>query len=526
MGEIIKEIFISLFYTIHLMFDQWLTMYYVVAVLIGLYLGCILRKKSHIKFSMVKTLFVALPIMIYSGSLYWIFKQGGFVTGKFGYFLQYLYYLGGILLAYGLGNNIDILMQREEINSLQSWYEKNYSKIIIVLVSIFIMALIPIALVSPYVFAKADDYSFGYHCHIAWETTGSFLEVIKAAIVMVKEAYWDWQGTHSSIFMMAIQPAVFHEKLYALVPFFFIGVLTISTYCFFKVLFVDFLKTDKRLSNVCTVAYLIMAVQCVPVKQSAFFWYNGAIHYMGSHFVLLLFLAFLLKLYLGEKGIRNLLGAVLCAWYMGGGNYVTAVGTLLIVLTILFFIFIIRMIKLQKEILISLAVFIISFMLNVLAPGNVSRMGRQEGYPLVQAFFMAFYTSLEYMLGKWLHWTILVFLLFMLPFLWKIAQKAEFKFSCPLLVIGYSWCYMASLFFAPLYTIRTVEVGRFQNIMFLQWMILLVFDITYFFGWLQRRCQLQQKELLGGYEKKYLLILIISSIIMLGLGGKAEPEKY
>ena len=90
-----------------------------------------------------------------------------------------------------------------------------------------------------------------------------------------------------------------------------------------------------------------------------------------------------------------------------------------------------------------------------------------------------------------------------MPVLWKIARKIEFHFPMPLIVIGYSWCYLSAMFFAPLYTITVVTVGRFQNIMFLTCVIWLLIDITYVLGWLQRRYALKAEELIGTPKRYY-----------------------
>ena len=48
----------------------------------------------------------------------------------------------------------------------------------------------------------------------------------------VAERYANWQGTYSAMFLMALQPAVFGNGFYALVPFLTLGALAAGT-CFF-----------------------------------------------------------------------------------------------------------------------------------------------------------------------------------------------------------------------------------------------------------------------------------------------------
>jgi len=392
-------------------------------------------------------------------------------------------------------------------------------------VSLYVVALIPFIGIAPYIFPKADDFSFGYHAHIAWEKTGSLLEVIKAAFVMIEEAWFDWQGTYSSIFFMAVQPAVFDERLYGIVPFLFIGIITIASYFLIKTILVDWLKADKLLSQVCIWLYIFMVIQRMPDAQAAFVWYNGAIHYIMTHGVLLCAIAFTIRGIL-KRSPWSWLGACLCTIYVGGANYVTAVGSLLICLTVLFGILVTKTWKKYKGVIGICCVYFIAMAVNFIAPGNFNKKGSLKGYGIIQAFFMAFKESLEYMLGEWMHWSLIMLILLLVPVVWHIVSKIEYDFKYPVLVIGYSWCYMASLFFAPLFTLGEVEVGRFLNVMFLQWVLLLMFNIFYVTGWIQQKYDMKVSDVIGQKEKRYVWGICLASFLCFILCIKAEPQKY
>lgn len=530
---VVKTLVLSVYYLIYLTLEKWINPLCVVMFLIAGIWGwrnAQKGKKSVVDWkiilsSMISVLYMGITIWTYGGDI----KEPGIL----GRGLQIFYYLGMGLFLFSVGNKAGENLiskkadKKSEVPKQPLAEEKmgTWKKVKGIILFIYVGGMIPLALLSPYIFPKADDFSFGYYAHIAWERTGSLWEVIKAAFVMIEEAWFDWQGTYSSIFFMAIHPAVFEERWYAMVPFLFVGIITIATYFLMKTIFIDWLQADKLLSQVCIWGYLLFVIQCLPDSQSAFIWYNGAVHYIASHCALLCVIAFVMKgTFLKEKWAW--IWATLFAIYVGGGNYVTAVGSLLICLTVFFGLTVSKSWKKYKGMVSICAVYIVALAVNLLAPGNFNKKASVEGYNIVTAFVLAFVESLKHMLGEWMHWTTIVFILVMIPVLWRMVSKINYKFKYPWLVVGYSWCYMASLFFAPLYTLSTVEIGRFQNVMFMQWFLLLLFDLGYVFGWLQRKFDLKYVGDLKKFEKRYLAGIGIVAILCLGLSIKAEPQKY
>lgn len=71
-------------------------------------------------------------------------------------------------------------------------------------VIVYAVSLIPIFAASVYAFPQADDWSYSWRTRLAWMDTHSLTEVLKGAFGAVAEAYVDWQGTFSSIFLMSL----------------------------------------------------------------------------------------------------------------------------------------------------------------------------------------------------------------------------------------------------------------------------------------------------------------------------------
>lgn len=526
MIDLIKVPIVSAYYLGYVMFSRWMNWKLVVALLVVAIAGMRIGMNGKEIGGRWKTSFCFLVIILYLGIVSWVFQYGGLVASTHENILHMIYIVGICWCVMQMTNKkwIDIADSRTEVINPNN--VTLYDRIKNVLWAVFGISMLPILAISPYIFPRADDNNFGYRGYWAWERTGSVVEVIKAAFETIEEAYFGWQGTYTSIFMMAIHPAVFDEKLYRIVPLFFITIIILASYFFVKTILVDWLHTDKKLSVVCISAYLLMVIQCIPVKQSAFLWYNGAIHYIGSYCMLLCMLAFLVRLYIGKKKWSNWLLGAFCAFYVGGGNHVTAVTTLLIVLTLLFLLTITKKWKCYGEIGGICFVYLLALAVNILAPGNFNKMGMAKGTGMIGAFLGAFVKVGEYIFGEWMHWSVIAVIALCLPIMWRMVQNMKISFSYPLLFIGYSWCYMASLFFTPLFTISTVEVGRFQNIMFLQGILWLLFDIGYIMGWIQKKYFIENKSSFCVSEKRYVYTLGILVLWMMLLSAIAEPKKY
>lgn len=520
--SIVKILVVSVYYLIYLTMEKWMTPLFAVSFL-GVGIAGFLGEKKCFK-TLKKVLFV-LTVGLYVGVAVWSITSDINGNGVLGDVLQGVYYIGMLLIGYGIGNSLRNVIQEKtsEVNPAKDEFWKWIRNGCILL---YIAGIVPLSMISKYVFPKADDYSFGYHAHRAWEATGSLVEVVKAAIVMIEEAYFDWQGTYTSIFLMAIQPGVFDEHLYRIVPFLFVGMLTVASYFFWKTLLIDWLHVDKVLSQICIWSYIILIIQCVPDSRSAFIWYNGAIHYIASHCAVIVMLAFLIRLYIGKYSVGSWIGAAISAIYVGGGNYVTAIGTLLIGLTILFTVTLTKSWKRFRAIISICFVYFGALLFNVAAPGNFNRKMGFEGYSIIEAFFMAFYESANHMFGKWMRWSIVVWILCLLPILWKMVGMSKLQFRYPVLVLGYSWCYMASLFFTPLYTLGEVDIGRFQNVMYIHWMTLLLIDIAYVLGWIQRKYNVEHGMSLWCNEKRYMYTVLGIALVFAGVSAMAEPGKY
>lgn len=367
------------------------------------------------------------------------------------------------------------------------------SKIAMALVILFVASLIPVFWLGSYGYPSADDYGFSAYSHIAWTGTHSIWQTLKAAGTTVIERWYGWQGTFSSIFLMALQPGIWGQ--YGLVPLIMIGMLTLSILFFLYIVMVKICQVRPAVFIGTAMLYLIFAVQCMVDKTQGFFWYNGAAHYMIPHSVAL-FLGGLCILLLTEKKktVLRLILSCLLAFFVGGSNYVTALIVAVLFVTAFGLLLLGKQGKKCWLLVLPLLFFAIAFLLNALAPGNAVRQEEMLVRPgVIKSILLSFYYCVEYVIDTWFSWPYLLFVLALLPFLWEtvktFVRRFDFPFRAPLSVVFYCYCALSAMFTPSLFATGDVGGGRIFNIIFLDSMFYVMFSSFYCMGWFYRKLE-------------------------------------
>ena len=357
------------------------------------------------------------------------------------------------------------------------------NKMAVLLTAVYIISLIPILMASVYAYPQADDWTYSWRTHVAWEDTHSLLAVGKAVVETVKDSYVNWQGTFSSIALMSLQPAIWGERLYALTPFIMIGMLTAATLILVRELFRRVKGTEWISVSMLALLVTVQRMVCVPV---AFYWYNGAVHYMFMYSVGLLLAACLLKTIR-----RNRPGIMICscilAIVLGGGNLVTALAGAIGLATVVVWLLLSGRRKRVWTVLLPLVCNFLAFGINIAAPGNWIRqdaVGAQDNP--IMSILRSFYYGIEFPAIKWLDWTIILFVLFLIPIAWKVAGKVEFDFPLPLLIVAYSYCFISAMFTPLDFALKMVDIKRAQNIIFSAFILILALNVIYLTGWFRK----------------------------------------
>lgn len=378
-----------------------------------------------------------------------------------------------------------------------AWYKQSSftTRLCLILWAVFLLSLLPLLVIGMYNHPAGDDFAYGLNAHLAWESSHSLWAAIKAAAATVKSYYTTWQGTYSSIFLMSLQPAVISERLYALTTPLMLGMLTCSHLFLFYTIFTHYLKLRRSLWLSMTAAVLLLSVQVLDSAEAAgaaFFWFNGALHYVFMHSVMLFLIGSVLFSVKARKNRTQLLFFViscLLALIVGGSNFVTA---LLSPILLCFLLFLFLLTKNRKSLFIALPLVLslAGLFLNVSAPGNAVRMAEQAA-PMgaVQAVYWSFLYAVEG-IGDWTSVYVIFFAVLLLPFMAAALWRVDFHFPLPGIVSALSFCIISATYTPSLYSMGHVVIfERTINIMRMLYYLLLFLNLLYTTGWFMAKCR-------------------------------------
>lgn len=110
---------------------------------------------------------------------------------------------------------------------------------------LLLLTLIPLFRLTVYAVPYYDDYNFGRFARAAMEQEQSKWAAISGALDCSRTQWYAWQGTYSSIFFMALMPAIWGEQYYFLGPVFILLLLLAGTMIFTHVILRKVLGWEK-----------------------------------------------------------------------------------------------------------------------------------------------------------------------------------------------------------------------------------------------------------------------------------------
>ena len=412
------------------------------------------------------------------------------------------------------------------------------------LVLILIATLLPIIYVSKFAYPWADDFGYSAEARQAFLQTGSVFSAFGPAFKHMVNTYFTWQGTYTSCLLMALQPAVFGIKLYHIGGSIMLFSILISTYCLVNVVFTKIFHASKAVKWCLFSLITIYSIQGVDGKAEAFTWYNSAIHYTFAHSLLILFItATIYHAWKESDGNRHIAKTILISllgFLAAGTNNITVFGGLLF--SILFsagFILYQRFYgdRTYDRFLRSLPMivsFIVGTAINLGAPGNRVRMsvGANQNNLLVvirNSFALGIGFTQRHFNGITIGFIILVAVIFWYSINNENALgNSTFKFPLPLFVTIISFCLLCALYapFAYLgdaeisepYLDANLSVARVANTVFYAFILLLLFNVFYYCGWLFQKGFKKHSSVIGS-------VLTITAIIIIVISAKQALDK-
>lgn len=389
--------------------------------------------------------------------------------------------------------NFEYIYKTEGYKQMKNWKSLDWQiKIIFYIVlAVFLIAMIPLFVMSFYSFMSADDYGFAKNPVEVWKEGHSILKLMISQFGPVKSNYMSWQGTYFSEWLNRVLIGMCGETAYYVGTFVSLGGLIAAELFTFVTILVKGLGADKYCAGIVSMGCVLMQILFTPVPVEAYYWFCGAIVYTFIYALcwLLIGLLFLLCKGISEKAKLIILEVVIVflSIAIGGSNYVTG---LVMVVVYAFFVLGTFWSRNQKKyfMLINMIVYIIAFGINVLAPGNMTRQNTTglERNSAIESIILSFKEALEYiMVNMWLPNIIIGLLL--IPFFIRIVKEKCYKFSFPGLISLLSFCLFAAHFTPNLYALGFTGAGRVLNLYRFSFYFLLYANELYWIGWLYYR---------------------------------------
>jgi hypothetical protein len=390
---------------------------------------------------------------------------------------------------------------------------------------ILIAICIPLLMLSRYAYPVADDYSFSADVKHVLEQQGGLLTILYAAIRRTAIYWFTWQGSFVAIFLFMFQPGIFGELYYGIGTWILLSGLLYSQWVFLSWLICDVGHQPKRICLIPWSMICVLQLLFMPVPVEALYWFNGSFYYTFFYSLSLIYLTLLGRI---RSRRRILLGvSMLLGFMIGGGNLATGLSVCVIELCLIGLLFFFDKHRLRLLLPVILCNFL-GFLLNVVAPGNSARQNMMEGHASpIWAILRSLQDGVTY-IWQWTDYKTVLFLLLMLPILWKIVSGLTFRFPLPGIFLVISFGIYASQMTAVAYAYGT-QAGapdRMINVWWESYWILLLLWEMYVLGYIRRRfIRLRQMTPQHG-SIAYLLYSLIGTLMLLAVISIPQTTAY
>ncbi len=355
-------------------------------------------------------------------------------------------------------------------------------------VVLLVVCLVPLLAISLYNHSYADDWHYGVWAHLVLEDTGSIWQAVLTALEQVPKAWYEWQGTYTAIFLMAIQPGVFGEQYYVIAAPFIMVTLIVGTAYFWHVVLEETLHARKSLWVVVSCLTCVLQLELLPSPVEGIFWYNSAVYYTLFHSLALVYFAVLFRAACLQCRKRTIAASCILAFLVAGGNYVCVLVTLEVSAALLVVQFV-RRDRGSLYMLPAFCVLCIGAMVSMAAPGNGVRQVTQfpdAGLGVVNTVWQAIVQGLE-LLVTWVDGYVMLAVCALVPLVAYGMYKSKGRrprLRLPGLVSIASIALFCSSLTPTLFSMGTSGPGRVLNAYYYLYIVLIVLNVVWWIGWL------------------------------------------
>jgi len=401
----------------------------------------------------------------------------------------------------------------------------NYEKFFFIcIIAVSISFVLPLLFLSFYNHPSADDFSYSLKTHEIWESTHS-IHLLIAEAVRTSIDYWHtWQGLYSSAFLLALQPAIFGENLYALAAVFIILTFYLSSVFFSYYLFHKKLSFGKLEAISFGFLLAMLSIQWMPSVLQGIYWFNGAGNYTFFFSILLLFAVSVISISsdssqkINTKLCLKIAASSIIAFILSGGNHVTAFIGFMMISAFIVYLFFNRKKSFPFRILLPFICSAAGLILNFTAPGTKARQSAFQKSGFVKTVLTATFRGFENA-DLWVNAAIILSLLLILPFFMRgtkrLIEQYGFRFDKPLLVLILGAAWPCLMFCPPIYAMGHEGDGRLLNVVYFSIVFILFIETFYLCGYFVSRTKIDLQDFSDKLKPESKLTKIIAIIFLL-----------
>lgn len=364
-----------------------------------------------------------------------------------------------------------------------------------------LLSLIPILLISPFVYPFSDDFTFATYSRMAVTNSTSLPQMIGTllhhAIINTYDSYVEWQGTFTTTFLMAFCPAIFGYRYYHLVPVIIIAIYCLALFYFLYVIICRIAHAPRYVAVFIFALTSLFTIQNSPDPMQAFNWFSSAVPYTVGNAIWLFFFARQLTIALHSFEGRQIsfpkqqLPLCVLAFLTGGINHITIVWAFMILVTMWIVLFLLKTPRTTINVLIPSSLFLlVGLAANVLCPGSRLRMDASGG--TANGFLATILKSFRagaIMSIRWADPTIILYVVLLIPFILVLLEHfcrhSHFHFPLPGLFCIYAYCLFSGLFAPLIYVSDRYDTRRPHTASHPLYLLLLLLCTVYVAGYIR-----------------------------------------
>lgn len=396
-----------------------------------------------------------------------------------------------------------------------TYLRKKVSSRLLALGAVLLLAVMLVPLVRGAFFTKpwADDYTYGLPVRFWLMGEAYYKSLWDALIKGTIEMYYAYQGPFVSAFLMSFA-GLAGEKYYFILSLILIFILT-GTLLGVCYIWVRRLFHAERSESIFFSACVTVAIiELVYSASNAFYWWVGAVHYIFMHSAMLWMITFAMCGLTSRKiweQILNAIGIAVLGFLIGGGNYVSALQSILLLLLFVGLALLARN-KRVWLLIPGILTFAVAFYYNANSPGNQVRGESYSSSGVMEAIIGSFKASVTKM-PRMFDVMFIVILLVLLPVAWNMTKRVSFRFPLPALVTVLSYCFYATGYTPFIYATGGIGVARLFNAVKITFQLLVILNLFYWAGWANHKFKID--KLFSHYWSYYIGLCIAAICIFI-----------